>query len=309
MSIGQSVSEGIGSDIRSVPSGIWILVATHILVDLTLIACILYFPLVATMLFLSINRAQLCLLAVWCGVIEQRWRRAALFIPGIAGLTFIIIMGNIAFGHAQVPIRDMSRIFAFLFSPRVVLNVVSASIAIDFLLMVWGFIVVRRNFELTHNGRQRPSLTSGKVRFSIRDILIVTAVAAAVLAATKGVKPYYSIFSWRLYNFSLSRLDLGRSIVNYVSSNFIDDVRDLAITMAATWAVLTAGRIRLRVTITIVMSILAGLIVGIMLFSQISARVLVLDLIQIEVQTLVVIGSLFVARQLGYRLVPVASLK
>jgi hypothetical protein len=159
-------------------------------------------------------------------------------------------------------------------------------------LLIFGgaFLAVRRWYGgLRLLSEREAGETSARIQYSILHLLVITSAAAVVLSLTRGARGSDEIdaTSWQL-----------------VASGALMMVSFLVNAVCAAWASLAPGKIRWRVCLVFVVSILLGAALG---FAGRSGRIIwwlpACFAVASVIPAAIVVASLLVVRSHGYRLV------
>lgn len=264
------------------------LIGCHLLLALVPVAIgfipaeVRYLPLLWAVASIAVG--QLMLLSFWAGLGKGSigWR----FIVIVAGITYLAIwstLGSFLSGAAYQRIAKLS------FGQYIAeLGKTVSTYFIVAVLFAAAFLVVRRWWsELRLSGEADDSTVATPVQFSILNMLIVTTVIAILLSLARGARPA-SDSEWQR-----------------VAATTLAFVAFLIDALCAVWAALGIGRVRWRMVLVSIVAALLGLLMSITAGHITIAWWLVPGwMLASLVPIVIVIGSLLVLREGGYRLVP-----
>ncbi len=227
----------------------------------------------------SVSFAQLVLLSFWAGMGTSKpvhRRLGTLF--GVAYVGIWPILGQFLSPYAQTPtIGDV------LFD--------LGSKGMTVVLFAGVFLLFRRaGTELCRVADPAEAGTSGRLQYSILHVLLIISVAAVVLGLVRSVRGpgHTPANAWRIAA-GVAALVLVSMLVNLC---------------CAAWAVLSPGRIGLRVSLVLLVAALLGVALCLGANMDQGPRWLFAPfIVGFPLLTFIVIASLLVVRSCGYRLI------
>jgi hypothetical protein len=235
---------------------------------------------------ISIPIAQLMLLGFWVvmGTAAARHRLLSTWSAVAYGACWLVVSPYLSPYYRAPP---MASVLAGL--------VIGLALGLSCLAVCSGgiFLLIQcRGTELRRVSDREAA--PARLQYSVVHALVITSVVAVLLGLARGARATGRETEW-----------------NHVAAYAMIALVVLVNLVCATWAVLAAGRIRLRISLVLLLTVFLGVVVPLSFHhGELSGWwrwVLLSEALAIVLPTLIVIASMLVVRSCGYRLLPKAT--